>query len=67
MQPEKRVVNSVYTYSVPCTGIFLILTLFCRIELNMELPASGTATVGASAQAQEQDELSQRLQKLRNV
>ena len=33
----------------------------------MELPASGTATVGASAQAQEQDELSQRLQKLRNV
>ncbi|XP_067945715.1 charged multivesicular body protein 1B2-like [Watersipora subatra] len=37
------------------------------IELNMELPQSGTATVGASAQSTEQDELSQRLQKLRNV
>ena len=33
----------------------------------MELPQSGTATVGASSQTAEQDELSQRLQKLRNV
>ncbi|KAF6027289.1 CHMP1B [Bugula neritina] len=37
------------------------------IELNMELPSSATSTVGASAQSTEQDELSQRLQRLRNV
>lgn len=38
------------------------------LELNMELPSGQTATVGASTQAsQEQDELTQRLAKLRQM
>ena len=39
-----------------------------RLELNMELPQGQTGTIGASTQvSQEQDELTQRLARLRQV
>jgi hypothetical protein len=41
---------------------------FPSLELNMELPQGQTGTIGASTQvSQEQDELTQRLARLRQV
>lgn len=42
--------------------------VYCRLELNMELPAGPQASVGQSTQvSQEQDELTQRLARLRQT
>lgn len=44
------------------------LLFYCRLELNMELPGGEMGTIGASTQvSQEQDELTQRLARLRQV
>lgn len=39
--------------------------IFCRLELTMELPPGQLGSVGTTTVSQEQDELTQRLARLR--
>ncbi|XP_016143812.1 charged multivesicular body protein 1b-1-like [Sinocyclocheilus grahami] len=56
---EKAKVKKVNIRTNVCTCVF-------RLDLNMELPQGQTGSVGTSVASAEQDDLSQRLAKLRD-